>query len=220
MEAECGSYCFKAVRIILEHTMSLQKQVDGHNEILTSKTLEKLDSVEKHLRAEDEKIDNLARTLNITLKTQIDNIAKSIAKSEVQGSSIRKNVPGKVFIKIGSKYYYIERNEKVNWFAAVQKCLALGSHLASLQSQDEMNALLPHLQTSMNYWIDLNDLATEGNFLSIANGLAPKFLNWTKGNPSNSNGNEHCGELHYYIQFLMNDNVCSKHQMYICESAN
>lgn len=198
--------------------MTLQKQVDGHNEILTSKTLEKLDSVEKHLRAEDEKIDNLARTLNITLKTQIDNIAKSIQGSTA--SSLRKTTPGKVFIKIGSKYYYIEQNERVNWFAAVHKCLGLGSHLASIQSQDEMSALLPHLQTSMNYWIDFNDLATEGNFLSIANGLAPVFFNWHRGNPSNSNGNEHCGELHHYIQFLMNDNLCSKHQLYICESAN
>lgn len=204
--------------------MALQKQVDGHNGLLNTSTLQKIDSVEKRLETEAAKIDNL----NTSLRAQIDDIARSIAdslsktKSEVQAGviTVRKNTPDKVFTKIGSKYYYIEQNEKINWFAAVQKCLALGTHLASIQSQAELNALLPHLQTSTNYWIDLNDLAAEGIFLSIVNGLAPTFLNWHTGNPSNSNGNEHCGELHFYQQFRMNDNTCSKYQLYICEAAN
>lgn len=229
MEAECGSYCFKSIRPMLDHTMVLQKQVDDYNEVQTTRALQVLDSVEKRLKSEDQKIDNLSSILNETLKTHIDDITKSFAssfnkmKTEVLGGTItiRKNTPGKVFIKLGSKFYYIEQNEKVNWFVAVHKCLALGAHLASLQSQAELNALLPHLRASDNYWIDLNDLGTEGNFLSIVTGLPPTFLNWHWGNPSNSHNNEHCGELHNYNnQFRMNDNQCSKLQMYICESAN
>lgn len=229
MEAECGSYCFKSIRLILDHTMVLQKQVDGYNEIETTRTLEVLQSVENRLKNEDEKYDNLSRTLNNTLMTHIADITKSFAesfnkmKSEDLGGTtiIRKNTPGKIFNKIGSKFYYIEQNEKVNWFEAVHKCLALGAHLVSIQSQVEMNGLLPQLKASENYWIDINDLGTEGNFLSIVNGLPPTFVNWHSGNPSNSNNNEDCGELHSYNnQFRMNDNNCVKYQLYICESAN
>lgn len=248
LTSECGSQCFRTVESLLDYSKVLQNQVDGYTKVLTTRTLEKLENLEKRFSSEEEKLDETSRSLSDSLKSQIDtldsklkiridildasyksqidNVTKSIndsldkLKSEsLRGLPIkRKTTPEKVFTKIGSKYYYIAHYDRVNWFQAAHKCIALGAHLVSILSEDELNAILPHLQPHVNYWIDLNDLGTEGQFLSIATGLPASFAHWGFGPPNNYQNREHCCDLWWNAgRHGFNDNYCMVRSAYICE---
>ncbi|KAH8263439.1 hypothetical protein KR044_009195 [Drosophila immigrans] len=125
------------------------------------------------------------------------------------------------FKKIGSKYYYIENNVKMNWIAAVHRCLEFGGHLASIQNVSEFNLLIANLKSHSDYWIDVNDLSTEGVFLSATTGLRANYLNWHSGNPNNFMTVEHCGALWFHNNIhRMNDDSCKATKFFICESEN
>ncbi|KAH8263445.1 hypothetical protein KR044_009201, partial [Drosophila immigrans] len=120
--------------------------------------------------------------------------------------------------KIGSKYYYIEESENLNWFQALHKCRVLGGQLVSIKNLSEMNAIISKLEPGKNYWIDITDLAVEGEFRSIQTGLKATYLNWHRDNPNNYRNNEHCGELWFLDnKHLMSDNDCKGTKFFICE---
>ncbi|KAM8717700.1 hypothetical protein ACLKA7_004406 [Drosophila subpalustris] len=56
------------------------------------------------------------------------------------------------FEKIGSKYYYIESKEKVNWRDASNKCRAMGGSLVVLQNGKELIGISEKL-ANKNYWM-------------------------------------------------------------------
>ncbi|KAH8412033.1 hypothetical protein KR222_007092, partial [Zaprionus bogoriensis] len=121
--------------------------------------------------------------------------------------------------KIGLKYYYIAHNDKVNWFEAGEKCRSMGGNLVNFLNDEELQTLAVHLKTDFSYWIDLNDLGTEGEYRSTATGRAPHFIHWQSGNPNNL-WNEDCVELWYHHgKYLMNDFDCNKRKAFICEAA-
>lgn len=126
----------------------------------------------------------------------------------------------KMFKKIGSKFYYFEENELLNWYAAANKCTELGAHLASIQNQEEFDAIATMLNRYKWYWIDVNDLSQEGEFRSLTTGRLAQFLNWYPGhNPNNMGGIEHCAHLWTRNDNIigMNDENCSKKMAFICE---
>ncbi|XP_034106261.1 C-type lectin 37Db-like [Drosophila albomicans] len=125
---------------------------------------------------------------------------------------------GSPYQLIGSKYYYIERSEEVTWFGALQKCQAIGGHLLSINNQDEFDAIKSNLEVEKDYWIDINDLTKEGEFLSVVTGQKATYFNWHQTEPNNDSNNENCVELKYSNdKHLMNDNDCQKKEFFICE---
>ncbi|SPP82378.1 C-type lectin domain family 4 member M-like [Drosophila guanche] len=123
------------------------------------------------------------------------------------------------FQKLGSKFYYFERNEKLNWTDARDRCQELGSHLASLQDQQEFDLVTKDLYDVYYYWIDVNDIETEGVYMSSTTGKQANFLKWRQI-PDDWKGNEDCVELAYESKanaMGMNDVHCSEKHMYICE---
>ncbi|XP_034473559.1 low affinity immunoglobulin epsilon Fc receptor-like [Drosophila innubila] len=210
---------------------SLQQQIDILNSsidsIADSKSIqvlqEKLEAFQ--IKLDTQILDTLTQFQNI--KGQIRNKTnahnKNIEKiltGQRKVNEVKRVTARKPFKKIGSKYYYIEETEKVNWFAAVHKCLEYGGHLASIQNSVELSELLGHLK-KFDYWIDINDLVTEGVFLSATTGLSPSYLNWHSGEPNNGENNEHCGELWFLNNMhKMNDAGCQGKRLFICESAN
>ncbi|KAH8307201.1 hypothetical protein KR044_007489, partial [Drosophila immigrans] len=195
MDESCGSYCFTIVKPILEHTASLQKQVNVQDSQLKKEMLAKFADMEQQL------------------KTLQDDATKpkqnsfDVAKKEFQ----------KLYEKIGSKYYYIERRHRMNWFAAAHKCHEHGSHLASLQNPHDFNALAPKLMGD-HYWIDINDLGNKGVYRSHTTGQAAPYFNWYNGEPNN-NGNERCVALEERGEktVLMNDQDCTFLIFFVCE---
>ncbi|XP_060656257.1 C-type lectin 37Db [Drosophila nasuta] len=136
-----------------------------------------------------------------------------VAYGSVDGKRV-----GWPYEQIGSKYYYIERSTERTWLGAHHKCRAIGGHLLSINNKNEFDAINRNLDEEYNYWIDINDLTKEGEFLSVATGRKATYFNWHENEPNNKDGFEHCGELNYgYDKHLMNDNNCFEKQFFICE---
>ncbi|KAH8377388.1 hypothetical protein KR093_005199, partial [Drosophila rubida] len=212
LESTCGNYCFKAMKPVLDHTKYLQSQVNHQMESLTEP---------EHLRKLvdvwiEHKLENLRSETEATLlkqfKLQDDKLDKKLQALLAQVQEARSP-----YQKIGSKYYYIEHSNALNWFGAVNKCLQMNGHLVTIESLDEFNAIKKNLQAARDYWIDINDLARESEFTSIVTGRRATYLNWGAGEPSNLNNNEQCGELYGAINHLMNDDTCTEKQLFICE---
>lgn len=174
----------------------------------------RLDTLEQKL---DKKLDNIVKSTETTLQEQV---AVLLAKlNEIHKVKKERKVHVRAPLKkIGSKYYYIENTIQVNWFLAAHKCLEYGGHLASIQSSSEVSALNSHLETFTDYWIDLNDLGKEGEFLSATTGIKPSYLNFKKGEPNNVGNVEHC--VIHNKNFNMNDDDCNRMKWFICEFEN
>ncbi|XP_017840333.1 C-type lectin 37Db-like [Drosophila busckii] len=127
----------------------------------------------------------------------------------------------KPFEKILDKYYYIS-HYSLNWYAALHKCHELGAQLVVLQNQQQFDAIAKKLHKKQRYWLDLNDLAEEGKFVSMTTGRAANFTRWAKIEPNNLNHNENCAQLLYEKKhkqhFRMNDNECTDLCHFICET--
>jgi hypothetical protein len=69
----------------------------------------------------------------------------------------------------------------------------------------------------LHSWLGATDIDHEGLFVWVdGSEVDKKFENWADGQPSNSNGNEHCAvissELHRW-----NDLLCSRFFISVCE---
>lgn len=184
----------------MEYTARLQDQVYPNNESPQVSFGTELE----HLRNELKQ-----------LRNRVDVQEQKLQKYEQQ--SIDQN---KLFKKFGSKYYYIEEHHWMSWFAAAYRCQELGGHLASLQSEEDFNVLVAQLKRPYkSYWIDINDLTHEGEYISHTTGRLAPYLNWyPNGNPDNAGGHENCGQL-WYIEprYGMNDETCTNRFNFICE---
>lgn len=184
LEEQCASYCFKAVRPFMDYVKVLQKKVEEADEPITQRFDSRFD-----------KLDSFLAKQNSTTLAKLESIEKKLKEGIPKVSPINLAV-GK-YKKIGDKYYYIEKNLKVNWFVAGNICRTMGSHLVSFQSPYEFNAVIDYLHPKIDYWIDLNDLGAEGQFRSIVTGFKPQFDNWHSGEPNDSRLGEHCCDLWY-----------------------
>lgn len=195
IEETCSSYCFKALKPVLDHAASLQNHINNSKE-------------ERQKTDSQPKLETLERQLSI-LQGRVDTLELLQCK---------QNIPSQ-FQKIGSKYYYIDEHDQVNWFTAVHKCHEMGSHLASLQNEAEFKSLKAKLNVNRNYWIDITDLAHEGEYISHTTGLKAPYLNWYPShNPDNNGGNENCVHLWNHDKTLrMNDERCTSLRNFICE---
>ncbi|KAH8371008.1 hypothetical protein KR093_005899 [Drosophila rubida] len=126
----------------------------------------------------------------------------------------------KPFQKILDKYYYIEQNNKVNWFAALHKCRELGGDLVNFENAKEFDAVLKELNVRKCYWIDLHDHVQQLKFRSITTGHPASFLRWGSVEPNNLGGNEHCVQLIDFRRqhLIMNDNKCRRLCFFICQT--
>uniref|UniRef100_A0A0K8UVP7 Pulmonary surfactant-associated protein D n=2 Tax=Bactrocera latifrons TaxID=174628 RepID=A0A0K8UVP7_BACLA len=108
----------------------------------------------------------------------------------------------------------------MNWFEASYYCRSYGGELANIKSYAELLALQDYIlaqEITSRLWIDGNDLAREGEYISHATGRPLTFTNWLPNNPDNSS-NEDCLELYLYNKtLLMNDDNCDRKIFAICQ---
>ncbi|XP_037932878.1 C-type lectin 37Da-like [Teleopsis dalmanni] len=114
---------------------------------------------------------------------------------------------------------------EINWFGARDTCRRLGADLATITTNDQLNAISSYLLSKGYgendwFWIAGNDLAQEGNFSWVSNGEKMTFANWSQGQPDNNGGIEDC--VHLWLregQFKMNDWQCRNGKAYyICQA--
>ncbi|XP_017134084.1 accessory gland protein Acp29AB-like [Drosophila elegans] len=126
----------------------------------------------------------------------------------------KQSIAAQNFEKIGGRYFYIEKENKLNWFAAVKACKTLGGQLAVIENQEEMNAIYEK-QSVGKYWLDLNDLVKEGEFESWTTGLKASFLNWRSDQPDNFGQKESCVTM---FGPLMYDDNCETENYFVCQA--
>ncbi|XP_011196509.1 C-type lectin 37Db-like [Zeugodacus cucurbitae] len=124
------------------------------------------------------------------------------------------------FVKIGSKYYFINESLKMSWFESSEYCRSIGGDLVNINSIEELLALQKYIlgmniQTQL--WTDGNDLGREGRYMSLTTGRPLFFTKWKPNNPDNSN-NEDCVEVRIENKTLvMNDHKCDMEFYAICQ---
>ncbi|KAH8384280.1 hypothetical protein KR200_011495 [Drosophila serrata] len=118
------------------------------------------------------------------------------------------------FKRIGSRLFYISTKVNVDWFSAKAACRKMGGQLATIRNNKELNLIERKLKHDVGYWLDLNDLDKEGEFVT-SSGKPASFLNWRKRQPDNHNNNEHCVQL---INDYFYDSPCSTKHRFICEA--
>ncbi|XP_044316355.1 C-type lectin 37Db-like [Drosophila rhopaloa] len=110
-------------------------------------------------------------------------INSKTVKEETQ-LPLEQETPKKVippnFKQIGTNFYYVEKSQTVNWYAAQNTCLQMGGHLASINTKEELNALADNIR---GYWVDINSLAKEKEYISSTTGARSAFLEWQSGYP-------------------------------------
>ncbi|KAM8708262.1 hypothetical protein ACLKA7_015263 [Drosophila subpalustris] len=112
--------------------------------------------------------------------------------SQANGIPHDFKVDSEHFQKIGSKLYYIEKSERVNYFTALTKCNKMGGNLVNLRSLEEIRALENKLKLDERYWVDLTNFS-DGKFRSLVTGeLKGQYPLWNDGEPNNARQNEHC----------------------------
>lgn len=112
----------------------------------------------------------------------------------------------------GRAYYYIA--DLQTWADAELNCVSqYNGHLVSFYSATQMAAVYSGLGSPGDFWIGFNDIATEGTWVWTDESPV-NFTAWIPGQPSNSGGNEDCGQ--YYIGDQWNDNNCNARMASVC----
>ncbi|XP_037708400.1 accessory gland protein Acp29AB-like [Drosophila subpulchrella] len=126
------------------------------------------------------------------------------------------------FKRIGTRYFYIETEVMQNWYTAIETCREMGGLLASIKDYSELEELDNNLIKPEHYWLGINDLNTEGEYVSEATGKNATYLPWRSGQPDNYNKNEDCVHISSLedLRKSMNDLPCSEKHYFICQFGN
>ncbi|XP_023177262.1 C-type lectin 37Db-like [Drosophila hydei] len=130
----------------------------------------------------------------------------------------------KQFQEVGSKLYYVEEDNKLNWFTASDVCSSMGAHLAYFKDGAEYEALSNHLlnltlskSKDARFWMDVNDICAPGAYTSLTTGKNISYAYWETNRPDNFD-DEHCVELRIkQKRFVMNDIKCLSEKYFICQ---
>nr|XP_017008007.2 accessory gland protein Acp29AB-like [Drosophila takahashii] len=153
--------------------------------------------------------DNSSPVCSLAVESHLAEIKESVKRLSVSlGRSLE--IPA-IFEQIGNRYFYIEKENRQNWFAAANTCRKMGGHLATIQNQEEMDAIAPKLPAGV-FWLDITDLAKEGEHVSSLTGKRPPFFNWKENEPAPIN--EHCVNL--YTDKMCDAN-CNAEFFFICQ---
>ncbi|KAH8398476.1 hypothetical protein KR215_006241, partial [Drosophila sulfurigaster] len=118
------------------------------------------------------------------------------------------------FQKIGEKYYYIENEKKLSWSYALIACQKKGGYLTSIKNDNERLALALRLRR-IPYWVDVNDMETEGRYVSSKTRLEVKYFKWNSLEPSENKG-ENCV---YFDSLYMSKYNCWEKLNFVCEKS-
>ncbi|XP_017134109.1 accessory gland protein Acp29AB-like [Drosophila elegans] len=194
LETQLDGCCFSALQRMLDHVAAHQTEWDA---------------------CERSKLNDVQAD-QIRIESELSDIQAKLSSSGnwPESKSNVLNIPPN-FEKIDSKYYYIEKSTRQNWYGASNFCRQMGAHLASIQNSMEQSRIEQHLVDREVYWLDTTDLATEGEFVHSSSGKKASFLNWGYGEPDNHQNMQHCIFLYngYYY-----DSHCNTKSLFICQA--
>lgn len=67
-------------------------------------------------------------------------------------------------------------------------------------------------------WIGASDIWAEGIFRWVGSDTNMTFTDWNAGEPNGISDDENCAELENSVDYLWNDDECTKQQHFMCET--
>jgi len=192
----------------------LQRELDLLNK--PSKKIITQEDFEAALQRKTEEIQSKMNSDLLALEKRFESKMQILqARLEDQGIQDRsKNLPDKFsensskilneeYVLIGGKYYFIERNIKLDHNAAAKKCCQRGGYLVTIQTEEELNSLQGKLKFNEEYWVDSNN-QNKKNYWGT-------FVSWSK----NKIGLQDCC---YVKNKAFCESSCSKEMFFICQN--
>ncbi|KAH8333796.1 hypothetical protein KR059_003425 [Drosophila kikkawai] len=192
--------------------LAVKTQLEGQEVVLT-KMNDSQPKLEGNLLAIQTNIEiQLQAVVN-----QLQAVANKIdaAKDGVAASGTNTSIPSG-FKLIGNRYFRIVK-EFVDWEIAERRCRELGGYLASIQNEEELNAIEPKL-FKYGYWLGINDRDSKGLFESVASHYPAPFLKWDPEQPIDGDHKQNCVFL---IKGKMRHHSCEYPlSFFICQADN
>ncbi|EDW64585.1 C-type lectin 37Db [Drosophila virilis] len=129
-----------------------------------------------------------------------------------------------LFRKFATGYYYIPDAAYVTWFTALHDCHSIGGHLiglAKLETLHEMGFHVRNATHTKNYWLDLTDLAQNGDYVSMSSGKKPNYVHWCDdAQPNQPNISSNCVNVENTnaSRPCMKSVPCHFFRSYICQA--
>ncbi|XP_051858704.1 uncharacterized protein LOC127565216 [Drosophila albomicans] len=127
-DTNCVNYCSNIINPVLNVTRNLQNQVNDFKH--QTKCLSQLESTNKLMEEKfaslDKEIEQKLRDLSTGSEQNMQQIKSQVKQVEQQLQhlykvvEVKKQIPGAPYQQIGSKYYYIEESEELNWMSLTQ----------------------------------------------------------------------------------------------------
>ncbi|XP_070070226.1 uncharacterized protein [Drosophila takahashii] len=134
-----------------EITISESKKLEEIT-IGESKKLEEI-TIGESEKFEEVKVPQSKKLEEIKVPENLEEINESNKLDETKvAESKLSDKPKVVFNKIGEKYYYIENDIFLDWYAARNRCRSLNASLVNIQNEQEWAMLTEELLPSFNYW--------------------------------------------------------------------
>ncbi|KNC25659.1 hypothetical protein FF38_04940 [Lucilia cuprina] len=127
----------------------------------------------------------------------------------------------KLFTSERNKTFYIDHEEKYDWFESIAKCARMDMSLMAIDSKVKWDDVLSMIQKQFGkkliLWTSGYAVGEKREFFWMTTGEEFTFTNWTSGNPDFSEKNEYCVQIGTGPHSEWNDNKCSKKFGFICE---
>ncbi|XP_017014497.2 C-type lectin 37Db [Drosophila takahashii] len=201
-QTQCAAYCFGVLNPCMSNLANLQRRAEACEAAVTI----------ARIALNDRRLETFGNSL--TMQPEKKNNSQLLLAATPAAGKLESN---ETFQQLGSKYYYIEKELRVNWHEALDKCHKMGGHLVSLQSQEELDAFNSKFDGLNRYWIDVTNQFKDDEFVSITKGSKANFLRWADGEPTKDGK---CVDIRTVNgKTTMNDNTCSANLFFICEKS-
>ncbi|KAH8352278.1 hypothetical protein KR084_003141 [Drosophila pseudotakahashii] len=214
---QCGAFCLSALHPLFDHNIKHQHKMNTFTDAL-SDSQAKLDRIEGLIMSLQTSMETLQISMEETLKKMIQQNCDT-GLNEIQEAAVEETVPKNNntiilpgFERIGSRFFYIEKNVKENWATAENICRRKGGHLASIRNEEELNAITKKLKSTW-YWLGINDRENEGEYISVASGKPAQYLKWVWF--KNINGNTR--DCLLLTKQGVSDYFCNERFYFICQ---
>jgi len=229
---QCGPYCLTKLQPMIENIPETKTRLDtieGNQHRMQAKLLDLQSSMEvqrtglqmelnSHFKAVQNKMEVLHTKLEgllLAVEKNLDDQKTSLLhRPERQLQALHVKTISPKFQRIGSRYFYIENNIKLNQISAGIACREMGGHLASIKDEEEYRAITARTQKKTYYLLGINNLENENLFRSEASGKLATYLQWAPGYATNFNG---CVYLWSDFMYLYS---CYDTAYFICQSDN
>ncbi|KAI8041855.1 accessory gland protein Acp29AB-like [Drosophila gunungcola] len=204
---QCGEFCLEALKPMLDHIALHQKEWSTCDPQKLNDSQERLDRIESNLQKLLDQREASSKNMD-RIEAQLAALQESLSKAG-------KGRISNLFTRIGTRLIFIEKEIRQTWKGAEAICRQMGGHLATIQDQSDLNAIVGKLDRGCSYWLGLSDEAKEGEFISMASGRPAPFLKWKVGQPNNFQGRDHCVDIY---NGEMYDTDCNDPEYFICEA--